>query len=106
MHRRNAERFSTTRLIVTYAFISLIPVLLLGVVLGISYQTEARQRGLAEGRSEALLVAQTAVEPRLTGRPLSQGLTANEEAFMRALIDRAVGPLPMRMSSLKSSIAG
>ena len=70
-------------MVATYGAISLVPVLLLGLVLSWSYRAEARQRGVAEGRSEALVVAQTAVEPRLTGRPLSQGLTPGERAPCR-----------------------
>ena len=35
--------------------------------------------GLAEGRSEATLMAQTAVEPLLDGRPLSRGLSPVEK---------------------------
>jgi diguanylate cyclase len=107
VRRRKTGRFSTTRLIVTYALISLIPVLLLGVILAVSYQAEARQRGLAEGKSEALLVAQTAVEPRLTGRPFGQGLTADEVASMRALTDRAVGDhnvLRLRLRDLSGTV--
>jgi diguanylate cyclase len=107
VQRRKVERYSTTRLIVTYALISLVPVLLLGVVLAESYQAEARQRGLAEGRSEALLVAQTAVEPRLTGLPFAQGLTAGEVASMRALTDRAVGDhnvLRLRLRDLSGNV--
>jgi diguanylate cyclase len=107
VRHRKAERFSTTRLIATYALISLIPVLLLGAVLAVSYQTEARQRGLAEGTSEALLVAETAVEPRLTGHPLSQGLTAAEGASMRALTDRVVGDhnvLRLRLRDLSGNV--
>ena len=107
VHRRKAERFSTTRPTVIYALISLIPVLLLGVVLAASYQAEARQRGLAEGRSEALLIAQTAVEPRLSGRPLSEGLTPDELASMRALAKRAVGDhdvLRLRLRNLSGQV--
>jgi diguanylate cyclase (GGDEF)-like protein len=81
---------SVIRLLVSYAAISLVPVLLLGFILAWSYRSEARQRGLAEGRSEALVVAQTAVEPRLSDRPLSQGLTANEKASMQTLVSKAV----------------
>ena len=85
-----ASRRSTLRMVGTYAAISLVPVLLLGLVLGWSYRAEARQRGVAEGSSEALLVARTAVEPRLNGRPLSQGLTPDEKASMQALVRTAV----------------
>ena len=85
-----ASRRSTLRMVGTYAAISLVPVLLLGLVLGWSYRAEARQRGVAEGSSEALLVARTAVQPRLNGRPLSQGLTPDEKASMQALVRTAV----------------
>jgi diguanylate cyclase len=87
---RLATRRSTLRMVATYGAISLVPVLLLGLVLSWSYRAEARQRGVAEGRSEALVVAQTAVEPRLTGHLLSQGLTPAERASMQALVGTAV----------------
>ena len=63
------------QLFARYAGVSLVAVVLLGLVLAASYRTEAAQRGLAQGRSEAALVAQTAVEPVLDGRPLSAGLS-------------------------------
>jgi diguanylate cyclase len=85
-----ATRRSMLRMVATYAAISLVPVIFLGLVLGWSYRNEARQRGVAEGRSEALVVARTAVEPRLAGRPLSQGLTPDERASMQALVGTAV----------------
>jgi diguanylate cyclase (GGDEF)-like protein len=87
---RLATRRSTLRMVATYGAISLVPVLLLGLVLGWSYRAEARQRGVAEGSSEALLVARTAVEPRLIGRPLSEGLTPDEKASMQKLVGTAV----------------
>lgn len=83
-------RRSMVRLFASYAAISLVPVILLGFVLAWSYRSEARQRGVAEGRSEALLIAQTAVEPRLSGHPLSQGLTRSEKASMQTLVQKAV----------------
>jgi diguanylate cyclase (GGDEF)-like protein len=79
------------RLFATYAVISLVPVLVLGLVLAVSLRSEARKRGLAEGRSEATLVARTAVEPLLDGRPLSRGLSIGEAAGLRRLVARAVG---------------
>ena len=82
---------SLARLFVTYAAITAIPVVLLGVVLGVSYRHEATARGISEGRSEAALVAATAVEPILDGRPLSQGLSADEMAALNRLVKRAVG---------------
>jgi diguanylate cyclase (GGDEF)-like protein len=81
---------SAGRLLVTYGLITLIPVILLGFVLANSYRAEADRRGLAQGRSEALLMAQTAVQPILDGRPLSHGLTAAETSDLRALVTDAV----------------
>jgi diguanylate cyclase (GGDEF)-like protein len=77
-------------MVATYAAISLVPVIVLGLALSWSYRSEARQRGIAEGRSEALLVARTAVEPRLNGRPLSLGLTPAEKASMQTLVGSVV----------------
>ena len=82
---------STPRLFATYAAITLVPVLILGVVLAASYRTEARARGVAQGKSEALLVGQTAVEPLLDGRLLSKGLTPTETMSLHRLAARAVG---------------
>jgi diguanylate cyclase (GGDEF)-like protein len=78
------------RLLATYALVTAIPVVVLGVALGANYRSEAQQRGVAEGRSEAVLVAETAVEPLLSGRPLAQGLTASEKADLSRLVLRAV----------------
>lgn len=83
-------RQTVLRLLASYAAISLVPVILLGIVLGISYRSEARQRGIEEGRSEALVVAQTAVEPRLGSQPLSKGLTPSENSSMQTLVRKAV----------------
>ena len=41
-------------------------------MLASSYRSEARRRGIAEGRSEAALIAHTAVEPLLDGHPLAE----------------------------------
>jgi diguanylate cyclase (GGDEF)-like protein len=87
------------RLFMIYAAISLAPVLILGAVLAASYRSDAHQRGLAEGRSEAALVAQTAVEPLLTGHLLSEGLTATEFSGLErlsAVRDRTVVRLRLR----------
>jgi diguanylate cyclase (GGDEF)-like protein len=72
-----------------YAAVSLLPVLLLGVALGVSYRAEAKRRGLAEARSEAQLVAQTAVEPLLDGHDLAGGLSAAERSALRRLFENS-----------------
>jgi diguanylate cyclase len=84
------RRESTVKLFATFAVIMLVPVVLLGLVLATSYQREADRRGLAQGQSEALLTAQTAVEPILDGQPLSQGLNPSETADMQRLVRTAV----------------
>jgi len=74
-----------------YAVLCFVPVLVLGIVLAASLRGEARQRGLAEGQAEAILVARTAVEPLLDGRPLSLGLSASERSALRRLTNHAIG---------------
>jgi PAS domain S-box-containing protein len=80
----------TARLFAKYAVICLVPVLILGVVLAASLAGEARQRGLSEGRREALLVAQTAVQPLLEPRPITAHFSAGETADLRQLVATAV----------------
>ena len=90
-----------------YAAISLVPVLILGVVLAGSLRGEARQRGMAEGQSEAVLVARTAVEPLLDGRPLRRGLSTSEQAALRRLTSRAIGGrdlLRLRLRDLQGRV--
>ncbi|MDQ1521625.1 MAG: hypothetical protein QOI55_2698, partial [Actinomycetota bacterium] len=79
----------TGRLFAVHAVMALVPVVLLGTVLGASYRGESNRRGLAQGRSEAALVAETAVEPLLSGHLLHDGLRADERAGLTRLV-RAV----------------
>jgi len=91
----------------SYAAIGLIPVLALGVVLAGSYRSVARERGVAEGRSEALVIAQTAVEPILDGRPLSDGLSTHERSDLMRLVARSVGQhdvLRLRLRDLSGNV--
>jgi diguanylate cyclase (GGDEF)-like protein len=95
------------RLFITYAAITALPVMLLGFVLAAAYQSEATQRGVSEGRSEAMLVAATAVEPILDGRPLSQKLSVTEVVALNRLVTRAVGDhnvLRMRLQNLSGHV--
>src|SRR5437763_722080 len=64
---------------------SLVPVLVLAAVLGASFRTEARRRGLAEARSEATLLAHAAVEPLLEGHPLQHDVNAGLSTLYRSL---------------------
>jgi diguanylate cyclase (GGDEF)-like protein len=68
-HRRR----SMAGVVVRHALLSLIPVVLLGAVLAKSYRDEATRRGVQEGRSQAELLAETAIAPLLDGRSLNQG---------------------------------
>ncbi len=81
---------STVRHFVAFAAISLIPVIVLGVVLAVSYRSEATRRGLAQGQSEAQFLARTAIQPVLDGRPLVQGLTSAETARLHQVATGAV----------------
>jgi diguanylate cyclase (GGDEF)-like protein len=82
---------STARLFVVYAVCSLVPIVLLGVVLAAGFRAEANRRGLAQGRAEATLVAQTAVEPLLQPRPLTARLSAEEMKGLQRIVWGAVG---------------
>lgn len=84
------RRDSPVRLFATFSLIMLVGVLLLGFALAVSYRAEANRRGLAEGRSEAVLIAETAVAPRLDGRMLSLGLSPVEKMDMNRLVRAAV----------------
>ena len=61
---------SAVRLFAVYAVVSAVAVLLMGLALASSYRSEANRRGVAEGATEAQIVATTAVEPLLDGTPL------------------------------------
>jgi diguanylate cyclase len=100
-------RHSTLKLFATFAAIMLVPVILLGLVLAASYRNEEDQRGLAQGRSEAVLMAQTAVEPVLDGRPLSQGLLPSETSDMNRLVRTSVRSgdvLRLRLRDLSGTV--
>jgi diguanylate cyclase (GGDEF)-like protein len=93
MRRHTQARERTARLFALYAAITLIPVLLLGVVLAVTFRAETNRSGLAEGRAEAVQIARTAVEPLLpvSNRPLSRGLNATERTELQRLANEAKG---------------
>jgi diguanylate cyclase len=90
MERRAYRERSVMRLLAGYAAITLIPVLLLGLVLALTFRHEASHRGLLEGRSEATLIAQTAIEPALDNRLLSHTLSKRESADLERIVDTSV----------------
>ncbi len=102
-----ASSATTARLFIKYAVILLIPVLALGVALTLALRSEARQRGLDEAKAEARLVAQTAVEPLLDGRPLSVQMSPREIQAFRRLVATAVRThdiLRLRLHDLQGNV--
>jgi diguanylate cyclase (GGDEF)-like protein len=87
---RAAIRRSTPRLLLSYALMTLVPVLLLGVALGLSFRGISTRRGLDEGKRQALLVAQTAIEPHLDARPLTSNLSRGDYDALEGLVRTAV----------------
>jgi diguanylate cyclase (GGDEF)-like protein len=81
---------SARRLFAVYAVVSFVAVLALGLVLAISYRQDATDRGLTESRSEAALLARTAVEPLLTPGILSDGLRPREIAALKQMSEAAI----------------
>lgn len=99
---------ATLRLFVVSAALSLVPVVVLGLVMSASYRSEARRRGIAEGRSEAQLIAQTAIEPLLGATPLQDRLRSGPvyDALAR-VTRRAVGDqhvLRLRVRNLAGKV--
>jgi diguanylate cyclase (GGDEF)-like protein len=64
-------------------------VLLLGAVLARSYQAEARRRGVAEGESEARLVAETSIEPIVNGQLLHSRVGGDMERRLEDVVQIA-----------------
>jgi diguanylate cyclase (GGDEF)-like protein len=81
---------STARLFAVYALVTLIPIAALGFILAADFRSEAQSRGLDQARSEAQVIAQTAIEPLLDNAPLSHGLTVADRTRMRRLVRQTV----------------
>src|SRR5271156_4138332 len=90
MRQGSTHAQSMARVFGTYALIGLVLFVLLGFALGATYRGEAQRRGVDEGRSEALLIAETAIEPILSGRSLDQPLSNDEVRHLDALVHTAV----------------
>jgi diguanylate cyclase (GGDEF)-like protein len=104
---RGIRSRSLLRIFAIYAVTSLAMVAALGFVLAGSYRSEARQRGVAEGRSEALLVAETAVDPLLDGRPLGDRLSPGETRDLDRLVAQSVrrhNVLRLRLRDLAGNV--
>jgi diguanylate cyclase len=83
-------RRSVVRLFGVHAAISLIPVLVLGTALSLNFKSEADRRGLNEAQAQAKLMAQTAIEPLLDGKQLSQNFSATEGQKINAQVGQAL----------------
>lgn len=79
---------SVRPLFLVYAVVSLIPVLMLGVVLQNLMGRQATSRGLAEGQTEASLIAGSIVSPAFDSTPIGSRLTVAQ----RARVEQAVSP--------------
>ncbi len=71
------------RLFASFAALSLVPVLTLGLILARQYHSEVEQRGVEQGRAQAEVIARLLGETQLDGRDLKQ-LTAPELARVTA----------------------
>ncbi|MBV9411177.1 MAG: EAL domain-containing protein, partial [Acidimicrobiia bacterium] len=78
------------RLFGTHALISLIPVLVLGGALLWNFRSEANKRGLSEAQAQAKLVAGTAIEPLLDGKPVTPGVPPVDAHEMNLALDRPI----------------
>jgi diguanylate cyclase (GGDEF)-like protein len=100
---------ATIRLFAVSAAACLVPVVLLGLVMGANYRAEARRRGLAEGRSEAQLIDQTAIEPIIGTVPLGAGRLQGGSVYeaLSEVATTAVGDkhvLRMRVRNLEGNV--
>lgn len=103
----STSRDSPVRLFMSFVVVMLVAVLLLGLVLAHSDESEANRRGLAQGRSEAVIMAQTAIGPLLDGRSLRKGLSATENADMKRLVHVAFSShhvLRLRLRDLSGTV--
>jgi diguanylate cyclase (GGDEF)-like protein len=81
---------SNGRIVAASAAMSLVAVVALGAVLSVSYRDEARSRGVAVGREQAALLAESAVEPFLVpGHPLASGLTPDQRSRLQQEVAHA-----------------
>ena len=79
-----------SRLFLTYALVSLLPVLALGIVLARDEQRTGQDWAHTQGRDKAAVIEQTAIAPALAGDDLSDGITHVELARIQKATDLAV----------------
>ncbi|HWS34270.1 MAG TPA: bifunctional diguanylate cyclase/phosphodiesterase [Actinoplanes sp.] len=86
---------STSRLFATYAAVSLVPVLVLGLVVSRDYRQDAAEQAQAQGLAQAGVITQMVIAPALnngaSGQDLSRhGLTGEQHDRLRASTSLAV----------------
>jgi diguanylate cyclase (GGDEF)-like protein len=105
VNHRHSRR--ATRLFFGAAAVSIVPVLVIGLSLAMSYRSETTRRGLAEGRSEAELIAQTAIAPALGAGAVDGKLSAAQRSRL-ALVAPAEAEhdriLRLRVRSLEGRV--
>ncbi|GAB4071362.1 hypothetical protein GCM10028777_39280 [Angustibacter speluncae] len=79
-----------TRLFVTYAVASLVPVLALGAVLTHGHRQDGVLRGLSSASSQAAVIEEMAIAPALSGDDLRDGLSGVEEQRLQDATDLAI----------------
>jgi diguanylate cyclase (GGDEF)-like protein len=89
MRSDSSRRRRATRLFAVYAAASLVPVVALGALLAASYRADATDRGLAEARSQAALLADEVVEPAVGQVPLRGTPSADAQAALRKAFNLA-----------------
>jgi diguanylate cyclase (GGDEF)-like protein len=72
------------RMFAVFAALSLVPVLALGALLAIESRHQAQQRGIAEGRAQAEVIARLLGETQLAGHSLRTPLTDAEKRRLKA----------------------
>jgi diguanylate cyclase (GGDEF)-like protein len=98
---------SARRLFVVYAGVSLIPVLVLGFVLLNVLNAQANDRGLAQGRADANLIARANIAPLLEGHDLRAGLSSAEQSKLQRNVGLAVSHeqvLRLRLRDLAGNV--
>ncbi len=90
-----------------YAVLVLVPVLVLGAILNLVITREADNNALLTAQLQASAINEAGIEPVLTGRPLTEGLTATERAELVESTNEVVrsGILRLRLRDLEGRIA-
>ncbi|MCU1675683.1 MAG: putative diguanylate cyclase/phosphodiesterase [Frankiales bacterium] len=88
--QQKSGRRSAAKLFTAFAALALIPVLALGVMLGVQSKHQAEQRGLDQGRAQADVLGRVISEAMLGGEPLTGPLTDLQERRLRAFSDTEV----------------